>query len=297
MVTLAMDIAFTEDIYEINYRSPLSVALTLFTGHKGLYRLTVVDDKRSVEGHFSVLGFLSYVAGKKGEVFKLRKKTTLEGLLNEPVMLFVEETIHKLPHDITLEEVISYMMENKVGHIILVDNNNVLRGVFTEGPIIRRLPSKKYGISVSEIMSDDLIDLETGGSIRDAIDLMSGNRIRRLPVLDKEQPQAIVTPLDILTHISKEKYFAKALDQKKNLDDFMNDDISTMDCCWTKLPSFLNPEDDIQKLIERIKLAETCGCLVMSKLNKIMGIVTERDLATKLPKIIGVKEFSKLIEG
>lgn len=288
----ALSIASTESIYEVHMKAPLLMALNIMGGRRGIYRLTVVDDDRLVKGVISGLHVLDFVLGGRGEGIKRKTDGKLDFFLNEPVQIFMEEYIHKLPGDFKPEYVVNYIVENRVGHIVLVNERNRLTGVITEHCIISRMPEKTFNTKVSDIMSSPVHTLTTDNTVMDAVKLMTKQRIRRIPIVEDNEIKAMALASDIIRSVVDAEYHIEALIEKRNICEYANTKL--VELKLTK-PKILSPEMDVAEIIRMVKTEETCGCLIMSKDKKLVGITTDRDIVTKIPRIMGIGEFTKLI--
>ena len=288
----ASDIAHTEKIYEIHMNSPLLLAINMMTSMQNIYRLTVVDAKRCVRGVLSCLRVLDVLAGRKGEGIKKRSGKGFEPLLKQPIHLFINEYLHKLSLDIPLKGVISYIMENQIGHIVLVDQMNVMRGVITERCILDRLSLKNVNMKIEKLMETDIYSLTHNNTIVDAIVEMSSHRIRRLPILEDGQLKGVITATDILRHLILSGYHVEAVLAKKDFDHFLYDSIKSIDF---EKPDALKLGDDLQKLLKKYRESDINAFLVLDHSDNVAGIVTSRDLVTKLPRLIGLERFFDLI--
>ncbi len=103
----------------------------------------------------------------------------------------------------TVKAVAKIMADNNIGSVVIVKNADPNRpvGIITERDIVRIAGAEKaltLQMSARDIMSKPVITIDAMGSIRDALQTMELNNIRRLPVLDKEKKMVgIVTDKDI----------------------------------------------------------------------------------------------------
>jgi predicted transcriptional regulator len=284
----ACDIAYQQKIYTINMTSPLVLALTMMTGNLDIYRLTVLDSRRSVKGVLSGLRMAEIMANLKGEGIKRRAGKGLEPLLKQPVQLFVDEYLHKLSFEMPTKGIISYIVENQIGHIVLVDQRNTLRGVVTERCILDRLPQKDFGMHVSDIMTGKVHAVTYSQTLQDAVELMSSHGVRRLPVIENGNLRGIITVVDILRHLTSSDYHIEAVLSRKYMSEFMLDKVS--DVCIAN-PEPLHPDSGIDELLEWLAQRRFTGFPVVDGSGNIKGIVTSRDLVAKLPRLMGIDEF------
>jgi CBS domain-containing protein len=103
------------------------------------------------------------------------------------------------------------MSDNNIGSVIIIDNheNKSPVGIVTERDILRILGSLKPDLlqtPVKELMSHPIIPLSIQATISDALTLMQEKKIRRIPIVDKNNNLVgIVTENDIFKVLMKNK--------------------------------------------------------------------------------------------
>ena len=95
------------------------------------------------------------------------------------------------------------MMDTNVSSLVVVDGEGRLQGIVTERDIVRKAcvnDVRTSEVTNREIMSSNLIFIQSNSSASEAVDLMVQNNIRHLFVIDKEnieKPVGMITPLDL----------------------------------------------------------------------------------------------------
>ncbi|MFQ5998975.1 MAG: CBS domain-containing protein, partial [Candidatus Bathyarchaeia archaeon] len=202
----AKGIAFTTRFVEVHCRSALLVALNIIgCTDRDIHRITVVDGQRQVTGVISATDILDFLIGERGDALRKRQKR-LELFLTEPIELFADAYIHKLSQDIPIRQLIQYMVEDYVGHIVLVDKNNRFQGLVTERSIIRRMRRYDCGVTLEELGSNPVHTLHADSTILDAVELMARRRIRRIPILSNGEIDNILYPNDIVKHLMRHEF-------------------------------------------------------------------------------------------
>lgn len=109
----------------------------------------------------------------------------------------------------TVKAVAKIMADNNIGSVVIVKNtdaNNPV-GIITERDIVRIAGAEKtltLQMAARDVMSKPVITIDAMSSIRDALQAMELNNIRRLPVVDKEKNMiGIVTDKDIFRALMK----------------------------------------------------------------------------------------------
>lgn len=102
--------------------------------------------------------------------------------------------------DVPLEDAAEIMSDKEVGCLIYIQNGEVA-GIVTERDLLRNFDSKK---KVSQVMSRDVVTTGPDNRAEEALDLMRDNKIKRLPVIDKDgKLLGIVTLTDLATHFEE----------------------------------------------------------------------------------------------
>lgn len=109
----------------------------------------------------------------------------------------------------TVKTVAKIMTDSHIGSVVIVRNTDANRpvGIITERDVVRIAGAEQaltLQMPVHEIMSKPIIVIAEMSSIKDALQTMELNNIRRLPVVDKEKIMVgIVTDKDIFKVLMK----------------------------------------------------------------------------------------------
>lgn len=99
------------------------------------------------------------------------------------------------------------MAEEGVGSLIVIDRSGVLAGVITDRDITVRVVARGLDPSrttVSEAMSSPPVTISNTAEVSEAIQLMRGASVRRLPVLDRHgKAVGVVSFDDLFIHSSR----------------------------------------------------------------------------------------------
>lgn len=91
------------------------------------------------------------------------------------------------------------MQAHSVRHLVVFDDDHALAGVVSAGDL-----GGRYGATlresrfVSDVMSRHVVSVEPSATVREAANLMRGNLVECLPVVDAGKVVGIVTSLDLL---------------------------------------------------------------------------------------------------
>lgn len=115
-------------------------------------------------------------------------------LLNEPVYKFTNPKMTTVESNLTIQDAAQAMTESKVDSILVFENNKII-GIVTEKDILYDIVAKGLDptkITLKQIAKSPIITISKTSPVRDALDLMKKNDIRRLVVMDK-RPIGLIT--------------------------------------------------------------------------------------------------------
>ena len=124
-----------------------------------------------------------------------------------PVSSFMTRNVKTETEDQNIQAVCKIMNENNIGSVIvikIIDGNNQAVGIITERDVVRilgLLQTSLLLVPLREHMSKPLVTLRPNNSIKDAIQTMQLNNIRRIPIVEKENLEGIITNKDIFKAI------------------------------------------------------------------------------------------------
>lgn len=137
--------------------------------------------------------------------------TTIENILNKK-----GDDIWSISPEASVFEALEVMADKNVSGLLILEKGNLV-GIFTERDYARKLILKgKFSkeTKVGELMTRNVLYVETKNTVEDCMQLMSDKRIRHLPVFENGQLKGIVTIGDIVKHIISEQQ--STIDQLEN---------------------------------------------------------------------------------
>jgi CBS domain-containing protein len=113
----------------------------------------------------------------------------------------------------TVFEAAELMSNRGIGCLIVVIKAFPV-GIITERDIVRRIVAKHSSLDskVTEVMTKTLITVAPDTSLREAARVMSGNKIRRLPVLKDNKLVGIIVASDFVRNVGKKTTTEEILD-------------------------------------------------------------------------------------
>ncbi len=96
------------------------------------------------------------------------------------------DRVHSIGPDARVIEALKLMADNEVGALVVLDDGR-LAGMISERDYARKVilqGKSSHDIPVRDIMTSKVYTVEPGHTVDECMALMSGRRIRHLPVLD-----------------------------------------------------------------------------------------------------------------
>lgn len=99
----------------------------------------------------------------------------------------------------TVANSVAKMIDRNIG-ALLVMVDGVPSGMFTERDVLKCWGRKDTfdGVAVREVMTKDLIVIELGGSVADAMSIMIQKKVRHLPVVDGGKIVSVLSIRDVV---------------------------------------------------------------------------------------------------
>ncbi len=246
----------------------------------------LVDDAGRLVGMVSARDIVDFLGGKRfndivvkgygGDVYRALKEVDALALSYKPPFVYV---------DSDLREVVETMFYRGVGALAVVDRENKLVGLISERHMMLLFADAETHVKVKEIMTRDFVSLAPSDTVRRGLQLMSERRIRRIPLVAGGALQGIVTVKDIIGFLASED--SLKMMQAGHVEAVYETPLAYI---ASKPVVTVDPEDDVGKAIRRMK-DRGIGAVMVSSGGKPVGILTERDVMTRLPQVKGVETF------
>ncbi|WP_226480476.1 CBS domain-containing protein [Natrinema amylolyticum] len=115
-------------------------------------------------------------------------------------------SLHTVTPDTLVEDAAQEMLENGIGSVVVVDDDNRLEGILTTTDFVRIVAEQKPKdqTPVSKYMSSDVVTASAQDSIRDAADVMVERGFHHIPVVDEDEGViGMVTTSDLAGYLSR----------------------------------------------------------------------------------------------
>jgi CBS domain-containing protein len=109
--------------------------------------------------------------------------------------------VYSVKPNATVYEALELMAERNLGAVMVVDEKNTVKGIFSERDYARKIIIRGRAsrtTRVKEIMTAKVLYVEPATTVRDCMELMTGKRIRHLPVMDGGKLVGVVSIGDVL---------------------------------------------------------------------------------------------------
>ena len=106
------------------------------------------------------------------------------------------------PED-TVKLAAQIMNENHIGALVVVSGSGEVVGILTERDILTDVVATGKSadeVKVSEIMTPNIVTITPDKTLEEAADIMTENRIKKLPVVHEGRLVGIVTATDLIAY-------------------------------------------------------------------------------------------------
>jgi diguanylate cyclase (GGDEF)-like protein/PAS domain S-box-containing protein len=168
---------------------------------------------------------------------------------------------------IDFREAYRMLLERGFRHLVVVDEQGCILGIVTEGDFLRHLDAGDLSEfkSAEKVMSRNILTVDVGDTLADAISIMSKNRYSCVVVTREQAPCGIFSERDLVRLASK----------VADIGDMLVGSVVRTPLI-TAPPSMSLPDAII--LMEQHKI----GHLVITEHDKLLGLVTRHDLVKTL---------------
>ncbi len=158
------------------------------------------------------------------------------------------------------------MQKNTISSVIVVKDKSPV-GIFTERDLVTKVVAtgKEYKMTkMADVMTVNIKTADISASYQDVYDMMSRFNIRHMPIVDKGTLVAIVSMRDLLRY----NYFSKL--EQETISSWMIKEVVTC-----------SPSDTVYDA-GLLMHKNNIGSVIVEKDRQPIGIITERDLLTKV---------------
>ena len=121
------------------------------------------------------------------------------------VNILIERPLITLQETGTISSAVEKLTEYNIGAIPIINEANELTGILSERDIVKALAkrpfSKLYESSIKELMTSPVISCDKSILSDSLMELMTKNKIRHVPILEKKEPIGIVSIGDVVKRL------------------------------------------------------------------------------------------------
>ncbi|ASJ04657.1 MULTISPECIES: CBS domain-containing protein [Thermococcus] len=119
---------------------------------------------------------------------------------NAPIKVYMTRKLIGVEPDDTIKRACEVMVEFDIGSLVVIENGEVV-GFFTKSDIIRRvvIPGLPNTTPVKDIMSSELITVDSNTPLREVLDLMAKKGIKHMLIREGRRIVGIFSLSDLLT--------------------------------------------------------------------------------------------------
>ena len=133
------------------------------------------------------------------------------------------QAVHTVPPGASVREAIELMARQRIGSLLIVDGARIL-GIFTERDYAQKVEVRgrtSTGTPISEVMTPDVIFVTPATTSQECMALMTGRRLRHLPVMDQGTLVGLISIGDVVKARLEEAAHeaAKAFDEMRGTDE------------------------------------------------------------------------------
>jgi len=130
-----------------------------------------------------------------------------------------ERGCHTLNEMDTIKKASQELSEKKIGCMPVLDKNKSVVGIVSERDLSQFIYKERFNlnISISQIMSKNLITCDLNTSVTELMDEMTEKKIRHILIMEDKKLLGIVSIGDVVNHLIK-----KIKEENKNLRDYIN---------------------------------------------------------------------------
>jgi len=240
----------------------------------GFRRLPIVDPgSHRLKGIITARDVINFLGG--GELFKLinvKHEGNFLAAINECVSKIMMTDVRTLHPESPIKEALDIILQDGIGGIPIVDDENVLCGIVTERDVLKALCRSHTAVPVDEVMTRSLLVQEPDCPLSMVTRVMTENKFRRLPIVKGDVLFGIITATDIVRYIGSGKVFEKLV--TGDVAEVMS--VPVRDLISGNLFT-TEPETTITDAA-KIMMVKKVGALPVIDQSRMSGLVTEFDL-------------------
>lgn len=246
---------------------------------KNRFRRLPVADSGSIRllgiiGSSDIVDLLG--GGSKFQLISKAHKGNFLSAINDSVRQIMNTDVLTIEESGTGNEGLDLLLNSDRGGIVVVDRNDVIKGVVTEKDYLEKALEESSGKTVAKHMTRKVITATPGTTLGDASKIMVRNSFRRLPIISEDIMVGLMTTRSMIEFIGRNGAFHRVEinDIKEILDtrvsEFMSHDTAAV-----------QSDSDLKTAIQ-LMITTGEGTVSVLEGEKLVGLITERDVLQSL---------------
>ncbi len=236
--------------------------------------LIITHSSNLYEGVLLVEHLIDYLGG--GELHDIvinRLDNDFHKAMNEPIKTIMDRDYMYVYTDYKLPEVISTMVENDLSLVPVLRKDKTLYGVISEHDIVNLLAEKRTGVRAREIMSTNIVTVESMDPLITAFNVMVRTKLRRVFVKNEVgQIVGVINANKIIEYFGSHQAYKNI--RKGYLEDALSIPIKEL-MGYNVIR--VGPDEDMGDVASKM-LIENVGAVIVSEDDKDIGMITEHDV-------------------
>lgn len=259
-------------VFTVSPTTPIYDAIQTMT-KEGFRRIPIVNPgTKALAGIVTATDIIDYLGGgKKFEIIRHKFNGNVFRAINEPIKLIMTQKTVSVKASAKISDAIKLMIEKGVGGLPVVDDDNRVKAIITERDIANLFADRMSGVTVAQLMSEEVVTALSKTTIFEAVQSMSTQGFRRLPIIADGKVVGIITAMDIVCFFGSGEVFKHL--SSGTITQVLNTPALTI---ATKKVSTIAPTADIGQAA-KIMQEKDIGAVPVVENQKLVGIITERD--------------------
>ncbi len=241
---------------------------------KNVRSLIVVEGRGRYRGVLLVENALSYLGG--GELYNIvleKLGSNFHKAMKEPIESIMEKDYPFVFTDCKLPDLISLMVSENLSLVPVLRRDMTVYSVMSEHDIVELIAEKRTGVKAREIMTPNIVTVESSSPLVEALTRMVRAGLRRVFV-ENEVGQII----GVLTAAMIVRFYGSHVAFKYVKKGYLEDTTSVpiREIGWQRVHA-VKPDEDVGDVV--VKMLDTnVGAVLVEENDKIIGMITERDV-------------------
>lgn len=240
---------------------------------EGFRRMPVAEPAtKRLLGIFTATDIVDFLGGgTKFQLVQRKYNGNFFKAINEPIRSIMTQDVVYVYTTSTISQALEIMKNHNIGGLPVVDTDKRVQAILTERDIISFFAGILSGVKVVNVMSLKLVTATPSMSIYEAERTMVEKGFRRLPIIVDGKVIGMITARTILQFFGSGEVFKHL--RSGTMAQVLQTSILE---AATKDVYLVSPDADVGEAAE-IMRQKNVGSVLVSKDDKLVGIVTERD--------------------